>query len=316
MPFSLRPAAPADLPAIHALNRRIEINDKIPLVTPLEEFEDWIDDPHLDFPRHTRVAVRNGDIVGYGRLWHRPSDTKESRVFLMGGVDPRHRQRGIGSALLAWQIEAGRELLSASPPELKRYLRTMAYDFEQEAIALYEKHGLRAIRYYDELLRPLDHLLGVTPIPGIELRPWDPERTEELRKTYNEAFADHWGSTPLDEEAWAHRLGASGTRTDLSWIALAGDEVVGLTLNAHYPADQELTGRIDGWIMGLGTDRQFRKRGIASALVMQSCHTFRQQGFTHAALGVDSASPTGADRIYRRLGFESMHRSIQHQMEV
>ena len=36
----------------------------------------------------------------------------------------------------------------------------------------------------------------------------------------------------------------------------------------------------------------------------------------HAVLEVDSANPTGAARLYRALGFESLHRSVTYQIEV
>jgi ribosomal protein S18 acetylase RimI-like enzyme len=37
---------------------------------------------------------------------------------------------------------------------------------------------------------------------------------------------------------------------------------------------------------------------------------------THLALGVDSENPTGAYRIYERLGYRRMHRSVIHQLAV
>jgi ribosomal protein S18 acetylase RimI-like enzyme len=68
--------------------------------------------------------------------------------------------------------------------------------------------------------------------------------------------------------------------------------------------------------MTLGTLRSHRKRGIASALVHTACHVFRGEGFTHAALGVDSENPTGAYHLYQRLGFTELNKSVQHQLEI
>ena len=316
MTLELRSATPGDIPAIYELNRRIEIGDGIPLITPIEEFEEWLDDPHFAFEAHSRVALKSSEVVGFARLWHRPSDQIQSRVFMIGGVDPSHRRQGIGSELIRWQTERGREVLTATPADLPRYLRTMAYDFEKEAIALYEKHGLTPIRYFSELIRPLSDLTAPPPIPGIQIVAWDPTRDEELRQVTNAAFADHWGSTPLDRDAWMHRIESYGARLDLSFMAVDGDHIVGILLANHFPGDQELTGRLDGWIMSLGTLRSHRKRGIASALVLTGCRAFLDAGFSHAALGVDSESPTGAFRLYQQLGFTELNKSVQHQLEV
>lgn len=316
MTVEIRPASAVDIPAIFALSRRIEIDDRIPLVTPIEEIEEWADDPHFSFPEDSRLAVREGELIGFARLWHRPSDEIQSRVFMMGGVDASHRRQGIGSALFAWQMERGREILAGAPPELPRFLRTVAYDFEKEAIALYEKHGLTAARYSYELIRPLADIPPVPATPGIDIVAWDPERHEELRQVTNAAFADHWGSTPVDQDAWKHRLESFGVRLDLSLMAVDGDQIVGVLLTNHFPGDEELTGRLDGWIMTLGTLRSHRKRGIASALVLTACHEYRDAGFSHAALGVDSESPTGAYRLYQQLGFAELNKSVQHELEV
>ena len=316
MTFEIRPASPEDIPAIFALSRRIEIDDSIPIVTPIEEIEEWADDPHFSFPEDSRLAVREGELVGFARLWHRPSDQIQSRVFMVGGVDASHRRQGIGSSLITWQMKRGREILAGAPPELPRFLRTVAYDFEKDAIALYEKHGLVPIRYSYELIRPLAVVPPVPATPGVDIVGWDPHRDEELRQVTNAAFADHWGSTPVDRDAWKHRIESFGVRLDLSFMALDGDQVVGILLSGHFPSDEELTGRSDGWIMSLGTLRSHRKRGIASALVTTACHAYQGAGFNHAALGVDSESPTGAFRLYQQLGFTELNKSVQHEQEV
>ena len=316
MTVEFRPASPADIPAIHALNRRIEIADQIPIVSPIEEFQEWADDPHFSFTDDSRVAVKASDLVGFARLWHRPSDQIQSRVFMIGGVDPLTRRQGIGSSLIGWQMDRGREILTAGPPKLPRYLRTMAYVFEKEAISLYEHSGLTPVRYFYELIRPLAAVSPVVETPGIDIVAWDPRRDEELRQVTNASFADHWGSTPVDRDAWRHRLDSHGIRLDLSFMALDGPTIVGILLASHFPGDEEVTGRLDGWITTLGTLRSHRKRGIASALVMKACHVFQDLGFTHAALGVDSESPTGAYRLYQQLGFTELNKSVSHQLEV
>ena len=316
MTVEIRPATAEDIPAIFALSRRIEIDDSIPLVTPIEEIEEWADDPHFSFPKDSRVAVIEGELIGFARLWHRPSHQIQSRVFMLGGVDASHRRQGIGSSLIAWQMKRGREILAGAPPDLPRFLRTVAYDFEKDAIALYEKHGLTSVRYSYELIRPFAVIPPVPATPGVDIVAWDPQRDEELRQVTNAAFADHWGSTPLDQDAWKHRIESFGVRLDLSYMALDGDRIVGILLTNHFPGDETLTGRLDGWIMSLGTLRSHRKRGIASGLVLTACHAYRRAGFNHAALGVDSESPTGAYRLYQQLGFRELNKSVQHEVEV
>ena len=317
MSDELRAITEADLAELYEVQRRAEIYDKVPLVTPWEEFEEVKDDPATNLAADSVMVLRDNRAIGFGRVWYRSSDDGDhARAFMMGAVDPPFRRQGVGSQILEWTMARGREAMSTAPPEQERFLRTFAFDFEHETIALYERHGLKPIRYFAELVRPLPEAIAVFAVEGVEITGWDPKRAEEVRQVMNLAFRDHWGTTPIDPASWEHRLGGAGTRLDLSYLAVFDDNVVGACLNAHFPDDQEVTGRLDGIIDQLGTHPGYRKRGIASALIETSCERFRQLGWDHAMLGVDSDNPTGAYHLYQRLGFQPLHRSLQHQLQV
>ena len=316
MEFTLRAIHPSDIGSVHELQRRVEDRDRIPIATPREEFEDWLHEPHFDLARDSRLAESGGKVVAWGRIWHQPSEVREQQAYLHGAVDPALRGMGIGSGLLSWQIERAGEILRDGPPPLPRFIRVHAYDHEYAAHRLYERHGLIPIRYSEVLLRDLEALPAVTPVVGIEIVGWQPSLTEQARRARNHAFADHWGSVPRDKLAWDHVLAAFGTRLDLSYVALEGDRVVGICRNGHFPGDEAINGRRDGWIVQAGVIRSHRKRGIASALITRSLAAFKAAGFTHSALGVDSENPTGAYQLYERLGYRSIHRSVVRQMTV
>ena len=314
--MKLVPLEPEQLPDLYELYRKIEVFDQIPIVTPWEEIAEMADDPHLDLPNDGRLAVADKKIVGFCQVLRRPGESDHARAFLVGGVDPEYRRRGIGRSLLSWEMERGTQVLRRDSPNVPRFLRTFAFDFEKDAIDLYERHGLTPIRYFAELIRPLGEPVAERPVAGIDIVAWEEARSEDARLLMNLAFRDHWGSTPRDRAAWDHLTRGTGTRLDLSYLAMAGDRLVGVTVNAHYPSDQEITGRRDGWINHLGTHPEFRKRGIASALIERSCAHFQEAGFDHAMIGVDSDSLTGAYRLYESLGFSPLNRQVQHQIEV
>ena len=316
MGITLRAIRPSDLEAVHRIQRRSEEHDRIPVVTPFEEFEALLHEPHFLLETDSRIAEVAGGPAAWGRIWHQPSDVREERAYLIGAVDPAFRGKGVGSALLQWQLERAAEALRSAGSELPRYVRVMVNDFQHSAIRLFERHGLTPVRYGDELLRDLESLPDVRPVDGIEIVPWDPARNEEARSVQNAAFADHWGWTPRGREHWEHELAAFGSRLDLSFFALDLGRVVGLTRNGHFPGDEAVTGRRDGWIMQLSVLRSHRKRGIASALIAASFGAFRRAGLTHSALGVDRENPTGAHQLYERLGFRPMRRSVTYQATV
>jgi mycothiol synthase len=312
----LRRVSAADAATIHDLIRRSEVFDREPLVTPIEEIREIFEDPHLDPAEDLRLATVGEQAVGWGRVWHHPSGERLERAYLLGSVDPEWRGRGIGRTLFAWQLDRARAVLNAHSHDLPRFIKTAAWDWLTDAQHLYERFGFLPVRWFDELLRPLDPPLERTEVPGIDITDWQPGRSEEARLLHNRAFADHWGSGSIDQAAWEKRLTDYGMRLDLSVVAIARNKAVGYSLNEVYPDDEELLGRRDGWIGTLGVDRDYRGRGIASALIAASLERFRQEGLTHASIGVDADSPTGAHRLYRRLGFDLEKRSVTHQLEL
>ncbi len=316
MRSSLRPVRREDVERLHALCRAIESADGVPIATPREEIAEWFHDPHLDVEADTRLVEVAGEPVAWGRIWHRPSGEREERAFLMGGVAVGHRGQGVGSALLRWHIERASAILRAADPALPRYVRALAYDFQSTKLRHFERHGLIPVRWAEELLRELAELPESPRLEDVEIVPWDPARSEEARVAQNDAFADHWGSTPRDAAAWAHDVAAFGSRLDLSFLALEAGRVVGVCRNAHYPGDEAVNGRRDGWIAQVGVVRSHRNRGIASALIARSLNAFKAAGFTHSALGVDRDNPTGAYSLYERLGYRTMSRLIVHELAV
>ncbi len=311
----MRPAEPSDIPAIHELVRRSEVHDAIPFITTIDEIQQLFEASSLNAELDTRVVEDGGRIVAFGHIWHQPSGVRQERAYLDGMVDPEYRRRGLGTRLIGWQLDRARTLLEAYDHDLPRYIRVEALEWLDNH-HLYEAVGFEPVRWNQDMVRPLTDIPPAAEIPGIVIVPWSDEHREAARQVNNAAFADHWGSTPKSVEAWNERILDFGTRLDLSFLALAGDEPVGLVINGHFAGDQAVTGRLDGWIETLAVLAGWRKRGVATALIQRSLEAFQAEGFSHAMIGVDSDNPTGASRLYQNLGFEVNHRTITREIEV
>ena len=88
------------------------------------------------------------------------------------------------------------------------------------------------------------------------------------------------------------------------------DTIVAMLLSYRFEADDAVLGYAQGYIDKIGTLAAWRGRGIASALILTALHRYREIGLTHAALDVDSDSPTGANRLYTSIGFAPHSRMI------
>jgi len=314
--MEIRPLTLDDAAEVTALIRRFETFWEAPLATPVEQVREELTAPHLDIETETRGYWLEDEMVAYGLIWHRPSGVRLERAYTQGLVDPAYRGQGIGRHLLAWEIKRATEKLEGSDPSLPCFIRADEWDWIEDARRLYRRLGMIPVRYFKEMLRPLDGNVDVDTPDGISIVPFDRSYDEGTRIAWNESFADHWGSTPLDAATYQHRIEGEGNLASASFLALAGNEVVGLCLNGNYPEDEEVIGRREGWVEVLGVGRKWRGQGIASALLKTSFNAFEEANMTHAAIGVDAENPTGAFGLYESLGFEVAQGTITFEIEL
>jgi ribosomal protein S18 acetylase RimI-like enzyme len=71
-----------------------------------------------------------------------------------------------------------------------------------------------------------------------------------------------------------------------------------------------------GWIEDLAVLRPWRGRGIGLALLLQGLGALHRRGLRAALLGVDADSPTGATRLYERVGMREVRRTELYSKRV
>lgn len=316
--IELRAARPDELEAVSALTVRADRFDGVPQVYTLEELRQDLDADYVDLADDTRVAVRDGELVGWAWVDNPPAEGRLDRAVVFGTVDPDHRGRGVGRQLLGWGVERSTERLRQHVHDLARVIRTYAYDWQESNRRLYGRFGFAPVRYFEELARPLTDLPTAPAPAGVTLVPWPQDRDAELRAIRDSAFADHWGTVVLDDNSWASLVRGKASRLDLSVAAVddATGVLVGLCLNHVYPEDEEVTGRREAVIDNLATLAPWRGRGVASAMIAWSLAAFAADGRDHALLSVDSDNPTGAARLYRNLGFEPQNTTVAYEIEL
>jgi GNAT superfamily N-acetyltransferase len=265
--------------------------------------------------QNARLVWEGRELVAFVWLTVRPGSREAHKLGMWAGVRPTHRQQGLGTRLFEWAIARGREIAPTLDPDFATKLETDAASHQTELRALAERMGFKAVRHFLEIARPTTEPLTDVPAPaGLELVPWSPELDEGARLAHVESFADHWGSEPRTREEWEQwYTGHRAFRPDLSVLAVepARGDVVGLVLCAAYPQDW-VTVPVEAWVNTVGTRRAWRGKGVASWLMTDSLRKIAaaDDGFERAILGVDSENPTGALRVYRRLGFSEDVRSV------
>lgn len=310
--------------------RRSDVEDLSGLLTAIELFDEpserhSIDELYESFdemdsnPDRDALLGRDtgGTLVAYAWNHRSHADVDPRRVLVTGGVHPGWRRRGIGHALLGWQLDEARDWYRDTFENPFGPLQVNCYVDHKLAAQreLYEQLGLQAVRWYADMSyffsQPIPDLAAPS---GVRLVPMNAKYSEAVRRAHNEAFQDHWGSQPVDVTRWREQLRRSASRLSWSWVALDGatSEVVGYALNSAYEQDWKAQGFSEGWTERLGVRPAWRGRGIAKGLLVASMRSFSEAGLDAAGLGVDSDSPTGAFHLYEQMGYRSTNMVVMY----
>ena len=302
---SLRPATKLDLENIANLLTAVFSYDGIPIVQTATELEEEFVAPCCTIDNDVMVAQLEGKLIGVAYTYFLPSESKEERCYIFGGVLPEFRQQGVGTKLMTWAIQHAESLLQSTGRTLPKYLRASVSQQNESAAQLFGHFELNPVRFEEDLIRNLANLPEENKNPKYSIVPWESDRNEEARSVKNLAFEDHWGSTPNSSELWLQMVNGSTARLDHSFFAVnQQQEIVGLLLTHRYKSDDDLLTKRIGWIDKLATLAEHRKHSIAKNLIAHALHSYKKDGLTHAALSVDTQNPTGAYGLYASLGFE------------
>lgn len=308
--LNLRPAKWSDLEAVTQLIYDVcaADGDAIVAVTPEELKHEW-ETPGFALERDAfLMETSDGRLVGYEEFFN---EHEHVRLRTDGYVHPDWKGRGIGTSLLRRIEQRAREEIILAAPDVRVSLRSTTDQRDSVGLDLHRNEGYQPLRYHWRMEIKLD---GPPPKPqlpeGIELRPFiKGEHDVAVWQAQNEAWRDHWGSHDVTLEEWRRdRLGDPEFDPTLWQIAWIGDEVAGFSMNRYRMGI--------GWIRTLGVRRPWRKQGLGEALLLHSFGEFYRRGTMTIGLGVDAQNPTGATRLYQKVGMYAASEFVTFEKEI
>ena len=257
----------------------------------------------LELDRDAWLVELDGRLAGYGLF----DDRGGGRLQGDGYVHPECQGRGVGSRLVDLYEER------AAGIEGARTLETAALRGDGAADALFTGRGYEPVRHFYRMLIELDGEPEPPVWPdGLTVGRLDVERDgEAFHAAIVEAFAEEWGFQirPWDEfREW--RFGAEAFDPSLCPVVKDGDEIAALSLN-----DRKANGDW-GWINLLAVRPRWRRLGLGEALLRESFREFHRRGERRVALAVDVENPTGATRLYERVGMRPLWEAVVYRKQL
>ncbi|HEY7731596.1 MAG TPA: GNAT family N-acetyltransferase [Gaiellaceae bacterium] len=276
---------------------------------------DWLEDDlraewgELELDRDAWLVELEGRLAGYATF-----EAKGPRLLADGYVQPELRGRGVGTELLRLTEERARAEVDAIGAGERVYLQnaTLLEDESSCTPRLYAANGYVAVRHFWRMVIDLEEEpVAVAAPTGVAIGPYDAREARAVHAAHQEAFADHWEHRRQPWEEWEEkRLGDPRADTSLWLVARDGAEVAGVALNYWKHSGDW------GWVGALGVRRAWRGRGLGEALLRSSFRELWRRGERRVALGVDAQSPTGATRLYERVGMRVFWRAVVYEKEL
>jgi ribosomal protein S18 acetylase RimI-like enzyme len=265
---------------------------------------------NCDLDRDLLVVERAGRTIGYARVEWRDMTNGERQFFSLCILEPTERGQGIGQAMLSWSEQRLAEIATTVPDDRPGQLFGFTSSTDVHGISLLEKNGWTQVARGYEMVRPtLGNVPEIELPAGLVVRDVDPTGRRTVWEAAREAFRDHRDEQEWTEEDWA-RFPEDHPDLSLWVIAYDRDEVAGGIWNVIDEAENRHHGRSRGALATVWTGAQWRRRGLAKALIVRSLARLRERRMTSAYLGVDGANPNQAMDLYAGLGFEVATSSI------
>lgn len=243
------------------------------------------------------MAVNNGGIVLHLSVFTHPKSPHT-----------------LDQQLFDWGYSRLEEIYQAIPGHMPAELRTFAWEKHKKRHILFAANGLTAVRHYFNMRRDLlSEPIPEKPLPnGIIVRPALPSEYRKIWDSSVIAFNDEWGAVIPTETDFVRWQGETEFQPFLWQVGWLKDQPVGMVTNFVNLEENEYYQRHRGYTEGIWVLPEFRKHGLASALIARSLEMFKSMNMHEAALGVDSQNPSGAFGLYEGLGFQTYSRAAEY----
>lgn len=239
------------------------------------------------------------------------SDSSTQRAMSVGHVRPDMRGRGLGSYLMHWSQAQAKALLAGAITD-QRLLRIRTESLTDPAHRMYLAHGYKSV--FDELVmrRDLRQPLPDQPLPdGVTLTTWQPEVAEEFYQAYYAAFRERPGFPGFSAAEWIGRVTGDDYIPEWSLLARAEGVPLGFVIgNTNLTATPP-----NGYVWQIGVVPAARRRGLASALLVETMRRMQAAGAPWADLTVHTNNP-GAIQAYAGIGFVTVGRRARYERNL
>lgn len=262
----------------------------------------------FDPDRDATIIEREGRIVGLCLVRHEERPNGDIAFIHSVELTPDVRRDGVRRELFLFNERHAKEASCrvTSKPIEKQALLLWANDEPNEWMDIVKVSGYEPVQHVLSMVRPLDDFPEVALPKGFEIRPVPPVKYEVVWSARRTACIGEWD---FSEEEWDKRhfekwMRSEEFQPELWQVAWHGDTIAGMILNFILQSENEGFKRRRGHTEHVFVREQFRRRGLARALLAKSFRVLREHGVEEAALDTEVENPNETVRLYGSMGFK------------
>ena len=305
--FEVRPIQHADLDAF------VEFSNMVKMarcgeqgITRESLKNEWLT-PGFDLQKSTLLVLSEAkEILASVEVW----DERQPPVMIYCEVKehPQYEHLRLGEILLRWAEKRAMQAVPRCPEGTRVELMIGVVNEYPRLKQLFQQCGFTFVRRELRMTIRFDKEQKAPQMPeNILIRTFQKEKDSlAVYRADDKAFEDHWGFVKSTSEEEGYRLWQHAMEQDerfdpdFWFLALEDEKIAGISLCfPRMSSDPQMV-----YVENLGVLRDFRRRGIAQALLRQAFYTAWENGKKGVSLHVDSESLTGATRLYEGVGMK------------
>lgn len=240
---------------------------------------------------------------------------EEKKGFVQSlAVLPKFRRKGIANKLVE-------EALKSLRDRGMKVAEAWAQSDREDCVHIYESFGFKRVRIMSMMKRSLDVTfasIGENKEARIKKIQVQNEREIGLLNWLdNETFKEHFNFRPKTIEETKYTLFENPWFRRQEWFFAILDNqpvgYVGVGVDEGLNREKSLKW---GWILDIGVLKPHRRKGIGNSLMFYALKLLKTMQMDDAVLYVDDMNPTGAIKLYEKLGFKVLRKHIVYQLPL
>jgi len=260
------------------------------------------------------IAEWNGETAGMINAYVDKLREEEKGFIQWLGVLPKFRGKGIAKKLVEKSIESLKQ-------RGMKVAETWAQTDREACVHIFESLGFKQARVTSIMKRSLKNIpCNIGENMEVTIRDMQMKNEEDIKllnRLDNETFKEHFNFRPRTIEETKYALFEMPWYNEQKWFfAVLDNQPLGY---AGIGIDEGLNKEKNmkwGWILDIGVLKLYRKKGTGTRLMLHSMQSLKSSGMEQVLLYVDDMNPTNAIKLYEKLGFKALRKSIIYQLSL